>query len=418
MSALKSRLVNFISKFALNAKGMLLVAASSGPLKLPLKYFFWHFGRRVCKLGMIPEAAVAIFPLAKASPFRRVAPYFENDNPRIIEGMYPEINAYLLEKVIISAYSSHIVKDACLLVPKERFKHRNRIPSHGKGLGYYNELHSICTIRGSKTIEKAIFVGGDGADNWYHYVIECMSKAYLIRLLPDEFQDYPIIVPDEARCIESFAEILDALVPDREVLTVGHSTVNVENLIVLDDVSSGPFNLLAGCWPMISDYSHHENILNSFVHELRKSFSNCCDPQKRSRRIFLVRPDVRRNYNQEELLAIAKKYGFSPIAPETLSLKEQAKVFSEASHIVGASGAAWTNMLFAPHPFRGLTWIIPTHREFCSYSMLAHFLGHDVKYLVALPDDTIRSTGDASRASYTVTPSDFEAAIVRLVSEV
>lgn len=217
--------------------------------------------------------------------------------------------------------------------------------------------------------------------------------------------------------IQSFAEVLKALVPEREILTRGRGTMHVRNLIVIDEISQGPFNLYSGLWPVISDYYHHEDTLNSFATELRKVFSSSRAPEKKSRRIFLVRPDVRRNYNQEELLKIAKRYGFLPIFPETLSLQEQVRVFSEASHIVGACGAAWTNMILARQFFRGLTWILPHYPEFCSYSMFAHLFGRDLRYLTAQPDCEIKSTDDAYKASYTVSPSDFEATMIRLCSE-
>lgn len=405
------------SKIRATAIRMALVLASYGPLQRPVRFVLRRKGKQVCRLGIIAEAADGLFPLADPSACTRVAPGLGTETPRIDKGDYPAINAYLMKDAITSTYSSHIVKGDRLLVPGERFRQRHRIPSHGAGLGYYNERHSFCAIRGSQTFKKAILLGGDGAFNWYHYVIECMSKAYLTRFLPDAFRDYPIIVPDEALRIQSFADILKALVPEREILTIGRGTTHVQNLIVIDEISQGPFNLYPGLWPVISDYSHHEDTLNSFATELRKVFFSSLAPEKKSRRIFLVRPDVRRNYNQEELLKIAKRYGFLPISPETLSLQEQVRVFSEASHIVGASGAAWTNMVLARKSFRGLTWILPHYREFCSYSMLAHLFGHDLRYLTAQPDCEIKSTDDAYKASYTVSPSDFEAAIIRLCSE-
>ena len=405
------------SKMRATANRMALVVASNGRLQRPARFVLRHSGRQVCQLGIVSEAADAMFPLADPSACTRVAPGFGTETPRIDKGEYPAINAYLMKDAITSAYSSHIVKGDRLLVPRVRFKQRHRIPSHGAGLGYYNERHSICAIRGSQTFEKAILLGGDGAFNWYHYVIECMSKAYLTRFLPDAFRDYPIIVPDEALNIQSFAEVLKALVPEREILTNVRGTTHVRNLIVIDEISQGPFNLYPGLWPVISDYSHHEDTLNSLATELRNVFSSNRAPEEKSRRIFLMRSDVRRNYNQDELLEIAKRYGFLPISPETLSLQEQVRVFSEASHIVGASGAAWTNMVFARQSFRGLTWILPHYREFCSYSMLAHLFGHDLRYLSAQLNCEIKSTDDAYKASYTVSPVDFEAAISRLCSE-
>ena len=40
--------------------------------------------------------------------------------------------------------------------------------------------------------------------------------------------------------------------------------------------------------------------------------------------------------------------GFSVVHPQALGFKEQVALFAQASHIVAPSGAALTNMLFAP----------------------------------------------------------------------
>jgi len=167
------------SKIRATAIRMALGCGTNGPLQRPVRFVWRRKGKQVCRLGIIAEAADGLFPLADPSACTRVAPGFGTETPRIDKGEYPAINAYLMKDAITSAYSSHIVKGDRLLVPRERFKQRHRIPSHGAGLGYYNERHSVCAIRGSQTFEKAILLGGDGAFNWYHYVIESMSKAYL-----------------------------------------------------------------------------------------------------------------------------------------------------------------------------------------------------------------------------------------------
>ena len=93
------------------------------------------------------------------------------------------------------------------------------------------------------------------------------------------------------------------------------------------------------------------------------------------------------------------------------------QMFADASHIVGASGAAWTNMIFAPESLKALTWIIPQYSQFCSYAMLAPLLGHHLRYLTAQPIQKIRTTHDAFSASYHVSPIEFEAALIQLIGE-
>ena len=69
-----------------------------------------------------------------------------------------------------------------------------------------------------------------------------------------------------------------------------------------------------------------------------------------SRRLYLSRTDTtrRRIDNEAEVMAELSALGFESVRPETLSLKDQIALFSQASHIVGSSGAALATMLFTP----------------------------------------------------------------------
>jgi capsular polysaccharide biosynthesis protein len=68
------------------------------------------------------------------------------------------------------------------------------------------------------------------------------------------------------------------------------------------------------------------------------------------RKLYLSRSATsrRRIQNEAEVLEVLTPVGFECVRPETLSVREQIALFSQASHIVGPSGAAMTNMLFAP----------------------------------------------------------------------
>lgn len=68
------------------------------------------------------------------------------------------------------------------------------------------------------------------------------------------------------------------------------------------------------------------------------------------RRLYLSRAGTsrRRVQNEEAVAAALATLGFESVRPETLSVREQVELFSQARSIVGSSGAAFTNMLFAP----------------------------------------------------------------------
>jgi hypothetical protein len=238
-------------------------------------------------------------------------------------------------------------------------------------------------IRATAEIDGGILIGGAGAYNWYHFIVECLPKAFLTQRLPAEFDDLPLLVPEECRRFQSFAAALALFSGERELRYLSMSEHLLCNrLLVLDEVSFGPFNLAKDEWPRVEDYSQHEDVLMAFVSELRAGFAGPSPPNT-GRRLFLQRPGQRRNYNQEELLTIAARYGFEPVSPETMTLEQQARMFAGASAVVGPSGAAWVGMIFRDHQMAGLSWLPSVYQEFCGYSALARLLGHELYFIEA-----------------------------------
>jgi capsular polysaccharide biosynthesis protein len=65
------------------------------------------------------------------------------------------------------------------------------------------------------------------------------------------------------------------------------------------------------------------------------------------KKIFIKRSgEVRRLINQSDIEALLHRLGFVAVAPEEMSFKEQAILFSSATHIVGPTGAALVNCIF------------------------------------------------------------------------
>jgi capsular polysaccharide biosynthesis protein len=123
----------------------------------------------------------------------------------------------------------------------------------------------------------------------------------------------------------------------------------------------------------------------------------------------------RRSYNEEELCEIARRYGVEPVRPEKLTLSEQAALFRSSELIVGASGAAWTNMIFCGEGGAALSWLPANSAGVSSYSTLAGCMNRDMYFLEAHLDAEARSTGEVYTMGYTVDPQAFEAALKRIV---
>lgn len=65
------------------------------------------------------------------------------------------------------------------------------------------------------------------------------------------------------------------------------------------------------------------------------------------KRVFLARKGFLRHYNQAEILKLLEPYGFTCVYMEEQDINHQVAIMANAEVIVGPTGAAWTNLIFA-----------------------------------------------------------------------
>lgn len=326
---------------------------------------------------------------------------------------HPKLQAHVLRSAIVSAYTSGIVCGDRLALPDDVREGQHRVMTDNDNLFHFEPGHSVRYKYPCTKLKNAIFIGGSGAYNWYHFVIEILPKALLAQMLPAAYADYPLVVPEECRSIPSFAEVLAIFAGGRETTYLPKGKyLQVEELIAFDEVSTGPDNVKVGFWPEVGDYSQHDDFMRTYVDALRAALLPDHHAQaNNAKRIFLIRPGVRRNYNQDALVEIATKYGFEPHDPSGLSLAAQAQLFASAEMIVGPSGAAWVGMAFRQDPAQFLSWLPAEYQQFCSYASLAAILGHEMRFLETIPDRPLKWSGDAYTGGYQLAPEPFERAL-------
>lgn len=75
------------------------------------------------------------------------------------------------------------------------------------------------------------------------------------------------------------------------------------------------------------------------------------------------------------------RLGFCSVTPESHSLRVQVSMWSSARIVAGATGAAWTNLLFAgAQTLTGLIWCPSAFRDSPVFSNLAHISGVKLRY--------------------------------------
>ena len=98
------------------------------------------------------------------------------------------------------------------------------------------------------------------------------------------------------------------------------------------------------------------------------------------KRIFIERTHHRLPSNQGELAAALATLGFESVSVEELTLNEQIDLFHNAECIVGASGAAFTNMMFAGENLKVICFMPRNLRDFSCFSNLAKIFSVDLTY--------------------------------------
>jgi capsular polysaccharide biosynthesis protein len=257
-------------------------------------------------------------------------------------------------------------------------------------------------------VEHGIFLGGNGSFNYYHWLLEIVTKLQVLPRLPESMRGLPLLVNRRVLEIPSFAEILRVLAPGRKrvYLDEGRSYL-IHRPTFIEPFVTAPFNLRR------SNKFSAEHFVTppEAVHYLRNAVrfaAGSAEEEKWPERIFLARGD-RRSYNQDELVGIAVKKGFEVLHPEQQPFLKQVGYFANARFLAGPSGAAWSNLVFANHRSRALCWMPEELGEFAAFSNIAGILGVDLRYL--LYPSGVRSAGDVYKHTYRICPAIFERAL-------
>lgn len=330
-----------------------------------------------------------------------------------VQAEMPAITARLFQNVDTFACVSALVSANQIAVPELYIDHQTAIIDDGAMLlSSLNNRGIVKCHKVAKTHKSGIMLFGSGAYNWYHWLIEILPAAYLAQNLPDEYAEYPLVIPGAITELPTFHQSLELFRGNRRVISLGKGMHRFENLIQIDAPVREPMNMREGFWPTAKDYAFSGQVLRDYRAQILQRLQ--IDTSLHQDRIFLARGNGRRSYNQEALLEIAVQHGFRAVYPENLSFREQVMLYVGASHVIGPSGAAFANTLFCQPKTRLLSWLIPQYSGFCSYANIAELTGSELRYLFANSDRPINSTSDGFGASYQVDIQAFQAALLAI----
>lgn len=168
--------------------------------------------------------------------------------------------------------------------------------------------------------------------NYYHWICESIFRLWLVRnkmyklilLLPEFYKDADFIMGS----LEPFKIKNTYFIPDGRSLMV-------KNLC------------LPQIKPICDSYNSKtlkqvSNFYRNFVLFEKKIVVNPIDKLYVSRQLANRRKVV----NEDEVLKVLFKYGFTIFCPEKYSFHEQVAIFSKVKYLVGEHGSGLTNLLF------------------------------------------------------------------------
>lgn len=300
---------------------------------------------------------------------------------KIVSINHPDLHYRLFSMVKVSSLSSSVVVNNSLVLVEGVPGHQTDYDYSSGHLIMHGEESAIVKQKPISHIKKGIFIAGNGANNYYHWLIEIAAKCQLLADIPIQYRKWPLLVSEKVREISVFKSILDKLISEYEVIYMAAGlTYMVNSLIWIDTPNRLPFNMSYNAYTSTKDFYLRED---SIVYLRAKLLSENKSHKQLSfhERIFLSRKSDNRNYNKEAVIELFEDYGFKLLYMEDYELEEQINIVKHAKYIAGPTGAAWTNILFCTEGTQCICWMAKEYGEFSAFSNIAKIVGVDLHYL-------------------------------------
>ncbi|ODU13415.1 MAG: hypothetical protein ABS94_27035 [Variovorax sp. SCN 67-85] len=225
------------------------------------------------------------------------------------------------------------------------------------------------------SLPSAILLSGRCSPNYYHWLVEYLGRCYILEK-KEALRKIPLIV-DDGMFPQEF-DSLRTMLPDWPIYRMDNSTLlKVKKLHIPSTCTNLADNLREPMWKCSAI------CFRTLAHMQATVFRKFeIDPaQKGHRKIFLARRSGRNITNTIELEEVLASFGYEIIDTGLLSFEQQVRLFSEASAIVGAMGAAFTNLIFCRPGTQVLALSSPYTQLFCSQSNMALFAGCEYRIL-------------------------------------
>ncbi|MGQ5521726.1 glycosyltransferase family 61 protein [Chitinimonas sp. PSY-7] len=406
--SLKNQLLARVMRFALHC---------NETQKRFIKLLFLLANRKIRVIATITWldelTGVKKIPLLAASSGMAYGPYRHGaQRQEVVPVQLPAVYAYFFQRVCIEADSSSILTSTGQVIIERPLGPNLASYIYEAGnLVSHNKQVAKVRIGRIDYIDKGIFLAGNGAANYYHWLVEILPKLIFLDLIPQEYKDHPLLISAEALNFPSFQQSL-ALFSQKKSITFldpKHSYVITE-LIYINSANILPFNLEEGINLEAGDFFINPTTIEALRNTAVASLQTQAANPGVGRRVFLCRKGNRRNYNQDEVFSILAGFGFEKVFTEELSFPEQVALMQSAEVIAGPTGAAWSNILFCQEGTKALCWMAEEYADFSAFSTLAKISGVDMRYLTF--HTGAKSSHDLYHRNYTIDGAHIREALI------
>ncbi len=284
-------------------------------------------------------------------------------------------NGYLLYDYLSDISKSHVnVTDGGLLLLLNKVLH-------------FKKYYIVNYIQESKDkIENGIMLSGNFSNNYYHFVFEFLVKFELISNLMID-KRIPIILDNQVKEFPQFIDLISIFNREnRQIIYIKKDSLySIKELYYFSFINEIPPNLKRKINNIEStDYAFDFKSID-FLRTIMDKYFNGIS-LKSPKKIFISRSScsIRRN-NEHEIFPILAEHGFVVIQPERMSVKEQYFHFSNAQHIIAASGAALTNIVFCKPDCKILVFQ-SVKSQITVFSSIAAYIKTNMIYITADTD--------------------------------
>lgn len=246
-------------------------------------------------------------------------------------------------------------------------------------------------------VAKGVLCKKRGAENYGHWLVEMLPKAFLAMRHLQLGHDWPAIAYSAGDAMNNVVRDSLRLIdyPADEVVFTGTSPCHFDELILIDGLTV------------------HSVFMSTPVFECMEKIAGAVPAGPAESLYVTRRPSISRCFeNEAEIQAVFSEFGFREIECAQLSFAEQVSAFKSARQIAGPMGAAFTNAIFCQPDTRWLLFMPASAHEYFFWQIAE---GKKIEYHEIRTQETgaLRGSLPWDRNMY-ISPSDVRDMLIRL----